>query len=83
MNKVLIKLYVPMLEEQYDLWLPINKKTYKVIVLLVKAINELSGGYYKPTTAPMLYEKTTAKQYDINLTIKENKILNGTEIVII
>ena len=48
MDKVLVKLYVPMLEEIYDVWIPYNKKIYNVIVLLIKAINDLNGNYYKP-----------------------------------
>lgn len=26
MNEVLVKLYVPTIGEQYDIWLPVNKK---------------------------------------------------------
>ena len=83
MNKVLVKLYVPSIEEQYDIWLPINKKVYKVIELLMKAIYEFSGGYYTPTSVPMLYDRVTAKVYDVNITVKDNDIKNGTEIVLI
>ena len=83
MNKVLIKLYVPTIEKEYEVWIPINKKVYNIIELLTKTINELCGGYYKPATMPMLYDKITAKQYDINLNVKENNIKNGTEIIII
>ena len=83
MNKVLIKLYVPTIEKEYDVWIPINKRIYNVIELLTKTINELCGGYYKPSVMPMLYDKITAKQYDINLNVKENNIKNGTEIIII
>lgn len=83
MNKVLVKLYVPTMDEQYDVWLPINKKVYHIIVLLVKAINEFSGGFYKPKKMPMLYDKSTAMQYNIHLTVKKNNIRNGTEIILI
>lgn len=82
MNKVLVKLYVPMIEEQYDVWIPINKKTYKVINLLVKAVNEFSDGYYNPQK-PMIYDKLTGVPYDINSIINKNNIKNGTEIVLI
>ncbi len=82
MNKVLIKLYVPMIEQEYDLWIPLNKRIYSVIYLMAKAIYEFSDGYYKPN-APVLYDKLTAKPYDINLTVKESTIRNGSEIVLI
>lgn len=83
MNRVLIKLYVPILEEKYDVWIPINKKIYKVIELMVKILNEITKDCYKPKKMPLLYDKSTAKPYDLNSNAKENKIKNGTEIILI
>ena len=83
MNKVLVKLYVPNFDEQYDVWIPLNKKIYNVIDLLVKAVNDFSGGYYKPKERPTFYDRITAKPYDINLTVKDANIKNSTEIVLI
>ena len=83
MNKVLVKLYVPVIEKEYDVWLPINKKVYKIVSLLEKSINELSGGYYTPSKMPMLYDKSSAKAYDMNLNVKDNNIKNGAEIILI
>ena len=83
MNKVLVKLYVPIIEQQYDVWIPINKKVYKVINLLIKTVNDLCGGNYRPIKTPLLYEKSTAKIYDINLSVKDNNIKNGSEIILI
>lgn len=83
MNKVLVKLYVPKLEAQYDVWIPLNKRIYNIINLLIKSVNEFSGGYYKPKEIPVLYDKLTAEPYDINLTVKESTIRNGTEIILI
>ena len=83
MNKILVTVYVPALEENYDSWIPINKKIYRIILLLIKIINETSGDYYRPTTMPLLYDKLTAQAYDINLTVKDNQIGNGTQMVLI
>ncbi len=83
MNKVLVKLYVPMIEEQYDIWIPLNRRIYSVIELLIRAVDELSGGYYAPSKMPLLYDKLTAKIFDVNMTVKESTIKNGTELVLI
>ena len=48
MDKVLVKVYVPMLEGVYDVWIPSNKKIYEIIILLSRAISELSEGDYDP-----------------------------------
>lgn len=83
MNKVLVRLFVPVFEEQYDVWIPLNRKIYSVTNLLIKAVNDFSGGVYVPTKTPMLYDKITAKPYDINLTVKDAGIKNSTEIILL
>ena len=83
MNKVLVKLYVPAIEEQYDILIPLNRRIYNVIKLLNKGVYELSGGYYKPNQKHILYDKLTGKPYDLNDSVKETNIRNGKEIVLI
>ena len=83
MDKVLVKVYVPMLEGIYDVWIPSNKKIYEIIVLLVKAIRELTEGDYSPKNTPTLYDKITAQEFDINANLKDTTIRNGTEIILI
>lgn len=83
MNKILIKLYVPIIEQQFDLWIPLNRRIYNVINLLIKAVNEFSGGYYKPNKMPVLYDKLTAEPYDLNLFVRDTNIRNGTELILI
>lgn len=82
-NEVLVKLYVPKIEEQYDIWIPVNKKIHTVITLLVKAVNELTKGYYLPSKMPYLYDKTTACVFDINEKVIDTPIRNGTELIMI
>lgn len=83
MDKILVKLYVPMIEAEYDVRIPMDKKLYQIIYLFIKAVYDLSDGYYIPVESPALYEKWTAHKYDGNLTVKENQIKNGAEIVLI
>lgn len=61
-----------MLEKIYDVWVPSHKRIGNVILLLVKAINELNDGCYKPNKNPILYDKITGKPYDTNLSMKES-----------
>lgn len=83
MDNVLVKLYVPMLEEIYDVWIPSHKKIGNVILLLVKAINELNDNCYKPGEMPMLYDKLTAEIFDVNSKVIETNIRSGTELILI
>ena len=43
-NKVLVKLSVPEAGKSFDVYLPVNRKMGNIIVLLNKAVNELSNG---------------------------------------
>lgn len=83
MDKIYVRLYVPMLEKIYDVWIPSNKKIGNAIILLMKLINEMNDGIYNPSNAPMLYDKITASMYDVNLTIKDANIRSGSELVLI
>ena len=46
-NKVLVKLLVPEIDEEYDIFLPVNKKIGNIINLLIKAVNELSNNIFQ------------------------------------
>lgn len=83
MNKVLVKLYVPAFEVQYDVWIPLNRRIYNVTNLIAKAVDDLCGGNYNPKKQPVLYDKITGQAYNINLTVKEAGIKNSTEIILI
>ena len=82
-NKIEIKLYVPTIDAKYDVLIPRNKRIHIVVSLLVKAICEFSGGYYKPQDLPILYDKISAKPFDVNLKVAETTIRNGTELVLL
>ncbi len=83
MNQILVRLYVPNIEKSYDVWIPAQRRISNVIILLLKAINELNFNIYKPTLFPMLYNKDTAEMYDPDLLVKDTNIRNGVEIIII
>lgn len=83
MDNILVKLYVPMIEEIYDVWIPSHKRIYNVIVLLVKAINELNNNCYKTSEMPLLYDKLTAEMYDVNLKVSQTTIRSGTELILL
>ena len=83
MNKIIIKLYVPSIEEKFDLKIPLNKKVSEIILLLIKAVDEISGGSFKPEQMPCLYTLLTEERIDVNLKVRDTKIRNGTELILI
>ena len=82
MNKVYIIVYVPLIGEKYEVMIPASKKISSITTLLTKAVNELSGGNYSTTNA-ILYQKQNGKPYDLNITLKESDIRNGSEVILV
>jgi hypothetical protein len=82
-NKVLVKLIVPELNKEYDIFLPINKKIGNIIILLNKTLNEFSNGTYPISNTNSLYNIDTKKKYDIDVQLYNTDIRNGTRLMII
>ena len=81
-NKINVDVIVPALEERYNVFIPVNKKTIEIIFLLNKAINEISSGSFPISEELSLIDGFTGSIYDINKTVKENKILNGSKLIL-
>ncbi len=82
-NKVCVNLMVPVIEESYNIFIPVNKKTIEIIFLLNKAINNITDNSFPITDKLLLIEATTGSVYDVNKTVKENNILNGATLILL
>lgn len=79
--KVLIKLFVPEIEEIYEMYIPINKTIGEISELLTKIVNDLSKVYPVKQNA-CLCNRYTGVIYEKTNLIRNTDIRNGTEIVI-
>lgn len=82
-NKVCINLIVPILEARYNVFVPVNKKTIEIIFLLNKAITNMTNDSYKINDQSKLINADTGVIYDVNLTIKENDIMNSSTLILL
>lgn len=81
MNKVIVRVFVPSLEKEYNIWIPLNKKIYSVVNLIAKGISEMTDGVYNPKKLPILYNRETGINYNLNDVVKDTDIVNGSELV--
>ena len=58
MNKVLVFVYVPLIEQEYELFIPINRKIGMIKKLICKAIIELSDNNYRVNKSVKLSNKS-------------------------
>lgn len=82
-NKILIEVIVPLLEMKYEVYVPINKRISTVINQIGGALKEMTNGYYPAEEGMVMIDQNTGNAYDVNITIKESKMLNGSKVVLI
>lgn len=81
-NKILIQLYIPLIEEEYDIFIPINKRIGTIKQLIEKNMSEQAMGYIiKEDTN--LYSKETGQVYDVQLLVKDTDLKNGSRVVLL
>lgn len=81
-NKILIELSVPMIEQTFNVFIPICKTVGNIKELLEKSIFELSDGAYQKRLGSAIYD-SNGKQIDSNLIIKDSGLTNGAKLIII
>lgn len=83
MNKILISIYVPLIEQEYDLFIPVNRKVGVIKKLIIKAIIELSDNNYRENDLIKISNRLTNMIYDDNEFIVDTDIRNGTKLILL
>ena len=82
-NKILIQVEVPMIEKTYDLYIPVNKKVGTIKRLIEEAVQEITDNEYEPSESTNFYSKETGMIYDVNHTVRDTDLKNGSRIILI
>lgn len=82
-NKILIEIEIPSIEKRYDVFIPINKKVGTIKKLLEQALIELTDKAYQITEDSNLYSKEDGEMYNVNHTVRDTNLKNGSRIILI
>ena len=82
MNKLLISIDVPSIEQHFDLFIPINKKMGTIKQYIIKSIHELSGGILNEKNY-LFSDIDTGVKYGNNVYVKDSGIKNGARIIMV
>ena len=82
-NKILIELEIPLIEKKYDLFIPINKKVGTIKKLIENALVELIDNDYEIREDTNFYSKDTGEIYDVNKTVRDTDLQNGSRIILL
>ncbi|MCI9433718.1 MAG: hypothetical protein HFI86_00385 [Bacilli bacterium] len=82
-EKILICVYVPLIGQKYNIFIPINRKIGTLKKYIEKTVNELSDSNLKLSENLFLRNKITNVVYDFDLYVKDTDIRNGTKLVLL
>lgn len=82
-NKILVELEIPLIEKKYDLFIPINKKIGTIKTLIENVLVELTDEAYVPKNDTNFYSKETGEIFDVNKTVRDTNLKNGSRIILI
>jgi hypothetical protein len=82
-DKILIELFIPAVNQTYDVYIPISSKMHEIEGLLTKAIGDLSDGYFALSEDTALCDRITGAILDVNLSASELGFHNGSKLMLI
>ena len=81
-NKILIKVYVPNIDDEFEVFIPSNESIKKIIDIIVKSINELSSNILSSKNYCLL-DLETSKIYNFVKLVRNTNIRNGSKIILL
>ena len=81
-NKVLVRLCVPEISEEFDVFVPVNEFIWKVKKIMVKSVSDLTNYPLDIDGMYILVNEETGKIYDDNEIVINTDIRNTTKILL-
>lgn len=79
----MVELFVPVLGRTFDFRIPLQAKMYEVLGLIKKAVSELSDGHFICDEQTTICYRSDAKILDINYSVYELGLHNGSKLMLI
>lgn len=83
MEKVLVEVFVPVLDHSFDVFIPLRSPMYEVLELIKKAVKEISDGRFVANENTTLCYREDGTIININLSVYELEIRNGSKLMLI
>lgn len=82
-NKILVKVYVPSIDEEYEIYIPVNETINKVLELILKSVSELSDDNLDLNQKHYLLDPDTSLTYDKSAIIRDTNIKNSKKLILV
>jgi hypothetical protein len=82
-NKILVKVYVPSIDEEYEIYIPVNETINKVLELILKSVSELSDDNLDLNQKHYLLDPDTSLTYDNSNIVRDTNIKNSKKLILV
>lgn len=82
-NKVLVKVILPELDVNYDVFIPVNEMIWKINKLLIKSLSDVTGIIMDTNKDYIMINKDNGRIYNNNDLVIDTDIRNTTEILLL
>jgi len=82
MPKLLVEVFVPVAGRAFDMFIPAHLMLYDALRLMNKMVAELSGGLFVPDGETTLCDRQTGAILNINLSVAELNLQNGSKLML-
>lgn len=83
MNRVTVEVYLPAAQKAFDVQVPADSRLSLVTELIGRTLEEVSDGLYCADAAAALCERETGDILNINMTVWELGLRNGSKLMLI
>ena len=82
-NKVLVKIFIPEVDSDFDVYIPVNEIIWKIKKLVSKCASDLTGGNFDFSKEYVFLNSKTGQLYRENDIVINTDIRNATELILI
>ena len=82
-NKLLISVYVPTLDETYEVYIPSNETINAILELISKTISDLSDSDFNSDDDHYLLNPDTSIVYLKNQIVRDTDIINSKKLILV
>lgn len=82
-NKVLIKLIVPEMDSEFDVFIPVNELIWKIKRIFIKCVSDLTNIELDVQKEYVLINKDNSRVYTNNEIVINTDIRNSTELILL
>lgn len=82
-NKILVRVYVPCIDLEYEIYIPVNESIKKVTAMIVNSVYELSDKSIKLDEKYCIFNPETMEFYKLSSIVRDTDIINSKKLILV